>query len=371
MPASTPLLLLRRPVATLLILFFVTRVLVFGASHLGAAHGNGRFDQGYADPARGAPPDGWVTPLIRWDALWYVRIAREDYAPPRKTTKYDLAFFPLYPISVRLVDVIVGNTFWAGVLVSNICALLCMLVLWRMVTQRAGRAAGLWAAAFFVVAPAGAYFSYPYTESMFCLLLALGMFSLQRGRPLWAGIAGALCSATRSTGVVVSLMLLVEAWQLRHDRRAALARVSGAATGGLGLLAYMAYCQWRYGEPLAFMTIQKEWNRHFALWGPFKAFLSFDIDPDFYLVTIAALVLCWRARRSMPTREAVGAWFLLMLPLFSGTLSSMVRFVSANIPLIVALPTRESAAVKTQLFAVSFVLMLVEAFFYGGGYAHN
>src|SRR5262249_56357287 len=72
--------------------------------------------------------------------------------------------------------------------------------------------------------------------------------------------------------------------------------------------------------------------------GPFEAFFAFDNDPDYYLVSIAAIYVAVKLVRRTPPWQWVTAAFLVLLPLATGTLAAMIRYQSANVPLISGVP---------------------------------
>src|SRR5438445_716468 len=98
---------------------------------------------------------------------------------------------------------------------------------------------------------------------------------------------------------------------------------AAAAVALAGLIAFMIWCHGQYGDALAFMHIQVYHRRHLSLLGPLVAFFAFETDPDYYLVTIACLFVAVKMIRRTPAWRWVTAWFLLLLPLATGTLQAM------------------------------------------------
>jgi len=137
-------------------------------------------------PASAAAP----APLVRWDAPFYLALAKEGYPAPRaEPPVYHLGFFPLYPLAVRTFERVLGNFFWAAFAVSNLSALLAALLMLKL---------GGWKAALLFLASPGAHFlAYPYSEALFALALAAALVALQSGRLGVAAVAGAAASATR------------------------------------------------------------------------------------------------------------------------------------------------------------------------------
>jgi len=100
------------------------------------------------------------------------------------------------------------------------------------------------------------------------------------------------------------------------------------------MIAFMAWCRERYGDALAFVHIQGHHRRELSLLGPVKAFLAFDQDPDYYLVAIACLFVAVKMIRRTPAWTWITAWFLLLLPIATGTLQALIRYQAVNLPLL-------------------------------------
>ena len=86
------------------------------------------------DPSGLTAPFGYfgnllVAPFARWDSVWYLAIAHGGYAhQPART-----AFFPLYPLVLRGLGVVIGSDLIAGLLVSLACFALALVLLYRLV----------------------------------------------------------------------------------------------------------------------------------------------------------------------------------------------------------------------------------------------
>ncbi len=277
---------------------------------------------------------GWLgdlaaAPVARWDAAWYLVIAHYGYRPDLGSfTASRTAFFPLYPLGVRMLSdlgpapVLAGVGLSVGALAAGLYGLhrLTTLEVARLRVhgpawaRRRGAGAGALDAGGALVevdggevarlvvllsafAPMAFYFSAVYSESLY-LALSVGVFlCARRGRWARAATLGALAAATRSSGVLLVVPLgLLYLYGPREDRdpdRASRVRrraprerptpVSLARAlspryrlrrealwialvpAGLGL--YMAYLALAGGDALAPFHAEAVWNRHFA--GPF------------------------------------------------------------------------------------------------------
>ncbi|HEX5851541.1 MAG TPA: mannosyltransferase family protein [Solirubrobacteraceae bacterium] len=259
-------------------------------------------------PVRGAfdPPGvtrgfGWLGDLLaapgaRWDADWYLVIARYGYRPDLGAfTATRDAFFPLYPLGLRAVSALGPPPVLAGVLLS-VCALACALYgIHRLTTlelgavghstldgDRVAEAARL-AVMVTAFAPMAFFFSAVYSESLY-LALSVGLFwSARHGRWALVGVLGALAAATRSTGLVLALpAAMIYLYGPREDRMADFTRSARRrllpryrlrrdalwlALLPLGVVVYGGCLALAGGDALAPFHAQGVWGRHFA--GPY------------------------------------------------------------------------------------------------------
>jgi hypothetical protein len=244
---------------------------------------------------------GWLgdllaAPAARWDAAWYLVIARYGYRPDLGvSTSSRTAFFPLYPLGLRTIAWFGVPAVLAGVLLSVVAFALALYGIHRLTTlelargarsslagDRVGEAARL-AVMLTAFAPMAFFFSAVYSESLY-LALSVGLFwSARQGRWMWVGVLGALAGATRSTGLVLALPAVMiylygpradrppdfrggRRWHLRPRyrlRREAL----WLGLVPVGVVLYGAYLALSGGDALAPFHAQEVWGRHFA--GPY------------------------------------------------------------------------------------------------------
>ncbi len=237
-----------------------------------------------------------AAPAARWDAAWYLVIARFGYRPDLGVyTSSRTAFFPLYPFGIRTIAWFGVPPVLAGVLLSVLALALALYGIHRLTTlelartartslsvSRVGQAAQL-AVLLTAFAPMAFFFSAVYSESLY-LALSVGLFwSARHGRWMWVGVLGALAAATRSTGLVLILpALMIYLYGPREDRppdatpargtrlspRYRLRRdVMWMALLPVGVILYGAYLGLTGGDALAPLQAQGVWGRHFA--GPY------------------------------------------------------------------------------------------------------
>ena len=236
-----------------LAIFVLSRLLFLGAGALAAAY------LPWAVPAGDVlEPPGFLGYWAHWDGAWYSEVATGGYGERAPTST---AFFPLYPMLMRLGIAFRGGPALWGVLISLSAVLLALFFLYRLAENfygtRAGRAATL-SLAFF---PTAFFLNAVYTEALFLALTMGAVWAAHvRRNLLLAGLLGALATATRNLGVILLVPLLFE-W-LRNRREFGLKGLAGIALTPAGLLAYVTFLWGRFAQPLVFAHQQSaHWGR--------------------------------------------------------------------------------------------------------------
>lgn len=237
------------------------------------------------DPSGLTAPFGYfgnllAAPFARWDSVWYLAIAHGGYAhQPART-----AFFPLYPLVLRGVGVVIGSDLIAGVVVSLAAFTLALVLLYRLVALELDQGLARITVTLIAFCPMAYFFSAVYSESLFLALSVGCILSARLGRWGSAGLLGGLAAASRNSGVVLLVpVLLIFLYGPRADReptapRLTLARkllprytiswsILWAGLIPVGLGAYLGWLALKTGDGLAPFHVQQVWFRHFA--GPF------------------------------------------------------------------------------------------------------
>ena len=141
----------------------VAAVVLFGLSDRAAD-----FDPAGVTTPFGATGDALASPLGRWDSVWYLAIAADGYGGGARE-----AFFPLYPLVVRLAGVPFDSALVGGALASTVLLAVALVVLHRLVALDHGRAVARNAVLVTALFPMSFFFSAVYSESLF-LALSVG-----------------------------------------------------------------------------------------------------------------------------------------------------------------------------------------------------
>jgi Mannosyltransferase (PIG-V) len=252
---------------------------MLGVLFFGRAAGTGGFDPRGLTAPFGYFGNLFVAPFARWDSVWYLAIAHGGYGHEAART----AFFPLYPLLLRGLGLVIGSDLVAGVLVSLVAFAVALVLLYRLVALELGGELARATVLLVAFCPMAYFFSAVYSESLF-LALSLGcLLAARSGRWAWAGVLGGLGAASRNSGItlIVPLVLLFlygpradsarplvrAGWRRVLPRHRVTPALAWTLLVPAGLAAYVAFLALRTGDGLAPFHAQQVWYRHFA--GPF------------------------------------------------------------------------------------------------------
>jgi Gpi18-like mannosyltransferase len=299
-----------------------------------------------------------------WDVIAYIRIAYQGYL-----FTPDVGFYPLWPLLVRFVGLLLGGYFplsyyLAGLLLANICFYFALVLLYCLLCEDFEPSLAKKALFYLAFYPYAIFFFLGYTESLFVLLCVAVFLLLRRGKTLdwWlAGAIGALATLTRSTGVLLSIPFLI--MYIRHfwvpgerNQHSWLKKANALAPIVLiptAVLAYMFYLGYTKGNPFIIQSEEATyWSRYFAwIWITYgrtiKILFTYPLfsvnvvknllDVAFTTLPIAALVLGWKR---LPLHYNLFALaviiFSISFPiLIDNPLTSVPRYLMSIFPLIV------------------------------------
>ncbi len=292
----------------------------------------------------------------RWDTGFYLSIAEEGYRY-QGVPLPSVAFFPLLPLLIRLVTLVVGDPLIAGILITNVSLLGAAILLYRLVGVEWGTGVADRAVWYLLIFPTSFFGSAIYTESLFLLCTIGALYFSRRGFWESAGMLGFAAALTRFVGIIAAPMLLVEWWIQRRQRpaeeRPSLLALGAPAAVPLGTAAYMVYLYQAFGDPLAFANGAAAWNRvprsplatvtallHTPPEGWTAALLAGHLPLNDWLDLLLALlflslgiVLLYQRRWS----EAVFVLLGALIPFSSGLLIGQRRYVWVLFPAFILL----------------------------------
>lgn len=252
--------------------------------------------------------------FVGGDGQWYLRIATEGYTVDTDGIWRSPAFFPLFPLLIRLLMVVQIPPEIGGFVVNNLAFFGAVWLLHGWLQQRHNLSVARWATAVLTLCPFSLFGTVLYTEGLFLVLTIAALRAFAARELGGLAIAGLLATAVRPPGVALIPALLLQAWR---ERRPWLTYLAIVAMAG-GLAGYSLYCWLHLGHPLAFSIAQSQWSRSVGDLRPwlrmalamivgetnYHAQSLARIDHPLAVLLVSALAIavwCWRDRLGWAT----------------------------------------------------------------------
>jgi hypothetical protein len=322
-----------------------------------------------------------------YDAILFIGIAQHGYSGP------NTAFFPLWPLLIRGMAMVLGGSFgayyWGAIALSNLCFLLILVLFYRLLDDEFGAEVARRGILYLALYPYALFFFAGYSESLF-LLLTLSVFlalRIESEQSWWlAGALGLLAALTRTTGIVLVVPFVTLWWQRIRagdlagkvtwwHRGRVLAPSTLIPAGTVGYILYLGRTQ---GYLLQFSSMEAQvWGRHLAppwegILGAMRALFSGALptlnlmDLLFALIPMTFVILGWKR---LPEHYSLFAAALIIFALcapvrYPEPLASAPRYLMVAFPIFMvwtqwgkrAYFDRAYLAVGASLLALNVVL---------------
>ncbi len=325
----------------------------------------------------------WIWSWGNFDGVHYLNIAKNSYSH-----YYTQAFFPLYPLVVRLAaKICFSNYLLAAILVSNLSFLLSLFVFRKLLfLDYPDHKLFFWIVIFLLAFPTSFYFGGVYTESLFLLFILMTLYLARQKKWFTASFFGMLASATRLIGIFIFFAFLVEYFLENKKPKKTIKSLFVLMLSPFGLIAYMVYLYFKFQDPLLFWHVQPGFGAQRAGSGLnlpfqvivryFKIFLTVDYhqlvfwNAAFELVSfvLAALLLIKGHLKKIRLSYLIFGWLSLITPTLTGTFSSMPRYILVIFPLFIVLGLSKNDLIKILWLFFSLIMLIIAVLFFTRGY---
>lgn len=223
----------------------------------------------------------WFGSFDRWDSAYYTGIAAHGYPPSQA---YLTAFFPGYPILIRLVHGITLGTLSyldSAMVVSWLALIGATIMLYRLVVRHVDERSAAAASVLLCWFPSSVFFLAPYSETLLLFEILVVVTLLDQRRFLLASLVAAYASATSPEAVTLIVAIVVAAALCRKH----VVQIAGyVAVSFSGLFVYALFLHARFGSFVEFEHAQQLWTRSenapfYGLYRNFEAISQFFKGP--------------------------------------------------------------------------------------------
>jgi len=305
--------------------------------------------------------------LLAWDASWYEAIAAHGYGG---VSRLGLRFFPLYPLLATGAHSVAGIPVSVTlVVVANVASFVAVMGIYLLTRRELDERSATRAAWLLCLVPASFVLTMGYAEALFLVAIIAAIYGSRTQRWWLAGLAGLAAGATRPTGLLIFVFVLVEllrVWQQSSTTQ----RVWGSAAvlaPFLGAACFLAWTADAYGSFLLPYRIQTNAKLHGGLGDPFA--VVFDAARDvlhghvgtalhvpWILLSLVLLVVCFCR---LPVSYGLFAAAVLLAAISGHNLDSFERYALTAVPLVMA----GGSLLRSERVAQSVLLLSAVAMF--------
>ncbi len=300
----------------------------------------------------------WAT---YWDSAHYVSIASDGYKFPQQ------AFFPLWPVLIKTASFLTGSPLYASFILSIFFGLSTFVLFYLLAVKLIGSHLSKYALILFAVFPSTMFLHAGYTEGLFLTLTILSFLLVEKKFYLLSAFVAGFSTMTRLVGVGVSLIYFF----LKQPAQKRLTFVIISLTG---LISYALFLQIMFGNGLLFINAHKAWcgaqgrcqlifplvplinYSQLLIMGWVKPSLSSAfIDWFFTIIFLGMLIPVFK---KLSLLYFIYVLVVILLPLSSGTMVGMIRFVMVAFPVFYVFPFVIRS--KVLFFTICILLFLLE-----------
>jgi hypothetical protein len=307
---------------------------------------------------------------VQWDGPHYLDIAKNWYVTDGLEKNW-IVFYPLYPLLVRLFNLLSSNLSLSSIYISLIFSLSSSILLYELCLQDFKKGRALLAVWFLNIYPAAFFLQASYTESLF-LTTSLASFLLFRKNSSLSGVFGALSTLTRVNGLILIPSLLFETKSLRQ--------LWSLLMFPFGFLTYLFINYSVFSDPFYFTKpLFEYWHKKVDFpWNGvktgFDSFSGFSPAVQFaYKFEFAAVALCLIVGiySFFKIRKSYGVYTLLNLLLITSTsfILSAPRYAMVLFPIYIFLSGMNKWLVIPASVTSLVLLLYFTGMYTQGGWA--
>ena len=321
------------------------------------------------------------------DSPHYLFLAKEGYQSEGDQAKL-IVFYPLYPLLMKVLGMILlGNYELAGLLISNVCAGLASVYLYKLVKLDYGEGRAMESVLLFLLYPFMMFTMGVYTESLFLLLTLATLYQIRQGKWVQAGLLGFAAALCRTQGM---LLLAPAVYEWLHQRAESGKRFKEYASPKhltiflmpLGFLCYLLLNYVKLGDFRAFWEYQQA-----APWYQSTHWINANITKDYgmalehrslsyiiywvqiLLIFLALAVLFYGIKKGVRTSLIVYGGIYTCFCYLTGWLISGPRYMLGCVSLFIVYAAVEKERVRYVILGASAVLCMVYTILYLQGQA--
>ena len=286
----------------------------------------------------------YMSSWANWDGGHYLAIAKDGYQ-----IWFQYAFFPLYPILIKLFSIFTSPLI-SGLVISNLSLFLAIYFFYKLVRLDFSQQTAIKTITYFLVFPTSFFLVALYSESLFLFLTIASFYFARQKNYLYSNILAGFAVLTRPIGILILAGITFEYFYQRNFKfKKVKIDLILFLLPILFLLVFLYFLKSTYGDPFIFIKAQTFWQRGV---NSFPIKVIFDnlyqvaslknlgvsiysnqlLDLTAFLIAFIGLIFSLGKIR---LSYLIYALLVILVPLVSGSIASMSRFVLVAFPVFV------------------------------------
>lgn len=329
----------------------------------------------------------FIYSFANFDGIHYLQIAQNGYS------QFQQAFFPLYPLLIRLLNPVFNNHLITGLLISNISFLIGLIVFLKYLKlsiKNFSKEKQIFMILLLVSFPTGFFFGSLYTEGLFFLLFFLTLYFLKKEKYLFSIIFGFLTGLTKLIGIFLIIPIIFY-WLEKSKKQ----KISILATIFAPIFGFLSYCFYLWkttGDPLMFFHSQPAFGANRStnlillpqvIWRYLKIFFTASFNFQYFIslfefltffVVFLILILDFIEILKLKTKNFdklvlnLFSFANILLPTLTGTLSSIPRYSLFSISFFIYITSIKNNLLKIFIIIFFLILQIIFLGFFSQGY---
>jgi len=309
-----------------------------------------------------------INTLGNWDGEHFLQIINQGYI-----YDFSFAFFPLFPMLVKVTDIILPfSSLINGLILNFFLSGLGLVYLYRVFLMDFKKKQSFEILLFILAFPLSFFFFTFYSEALFFFLSVLAVY-FYRKQHYWSSVfLLTLLTLTRMAGLALLAAILIDVWSNKSERNKFLMPF-------LGIGSYFFAVFLITGNLWTIAKAETNWERiitipGFALYNSIWVLIREGISYQSYsiflnlLLVVIVFYLLIRSFRFLPRLYWNYTFFSLLVPLSTSTFLSFPRFLMVIFPLFIAFYLCSNTIVRMGYLITGFVIcnLLFTIFLLGG-----
>jgi len=194
----------------------------------------------------------------QWDGQWYLKVATEGYHWNGPYTQANVAFFPLYPLTAKILSLATHNLELSFLIVSNVSYFIFLIFLYKITNFFYDRETSIRTVWYLSIFPLSFIFSIFYNESLFLMMVAGAIYFAYKKRWSVAVLFAILGALARGAGLVLLPTLLF--YYFKSSKKYKFSELIQILMIPVGIMLFSIYLWFKVGDFLAYIHILKAWK---------------------------------------------------------------------------------------------------------------